>query len=414
MKYIHREHLIATEHRNRIISFTIASFSLLYLIAYTFIFWKLNILPMFNFNLISVIVFSLLTFLVIKFNLVISTFLITGIELIIFQFLAEYYLGSATFFHVLLLIMSIIPFFIFGKKLLLSLITAVIPAALFIINVAGFIHFEGIIRISPKIIKYIYDSNIIITCFIILTSVLLFAFMVSYMEENLRAQVEIQSEKLQKKNNEIIKMQHDAIISLSNLVEDRDGDTGEHVQRTADYVSLLAQIAKDEGIYTEIITNDYISLLHRAAPLHDIGKIVVSDTILKKTGKLTPEEFDEMKKHVKEGRRIILDVLGSSNDKEYVRIASEIASYHHERWDGNGYPYNLFEKEIPLSARIMSIADVFDALVSPRCYKKPFSLETAFGIIKDSAGTQFDPVLAKLFVENRALVEDIFYKYQDD
>ncbi len=414
MKYIHREHLIATEHRNRIISFTIASFSLLYLIAYTFIFWKLNILPMFNFNLISVIVFSLLTFLVIKFNLVISTFLITGIELIIFQFLAEYYLGSETFFHVLLLIMSIIPFFIFGKKLLLSLITAVIPAALFIINVAGFIHFEGIIRISPKIIKYIYDSNIIITCFIILISVLLFAFMVSYMEENLRAQVEIQSEKLQKKNNEIIKMQHDAIISLSNLVEDRDGDTGEHVQRTADYVSLLAQIAKDEGIYTEIITNDYISLLHRAAPLHDIGKIVVSDTILKKTGKLTPEEFDEMKKHVKEGRRIILDVLGSSNDKEYVRIASEIASYHHERWDGNGYPYNLFEKEIPLSARIMSIADVFDALVSPRCYKKPFSLETAFGIIKDSAGTQFDPVLAKLFVENRALVEDIFYKYQDD
>ena len=133
--------------------------------------------------------------------------------------------------------------------------------------------------------------------------------------------------------------------------------------------------------------------------MHDIGKIVVPDSVLKKPGKLTPEEFSQMKLHTTEGDRIVREILNTSEDEEYIKMTSEIAKYHHEKWNGNGYPLGIKDKEIPLSARILAIADVFDALVSPRCYKEPMNPEKAFEIIKQDAGTHFDPVLAEVFLE---------------
>ena len=222
-----------------------------------------------------------------------------------------------------------------------------------------------------------------------------------------------QAEKLQTQNEKIINYQKNTILSLSNLVENRDNDTGEHVRRTSTYVYLLAKATRASGYYKEILNERYVDMLYRAAPMHDIGKIAVSDLILKKPGRLTPEEYEQMKIHTTRGEQIIKDVLGPSNEAEYVNLAAEIAKSHHEHWDGTGYPDQLKEEQIPLSARVMAIADVFDALVTQRCYKQAFPLEQAFNIIRDSSGTHFDPVLVEVFLENKRAIIDILNRYQD-
>lgn len=226
-------------------------------------------------------------------------------------------------------------------------------------------------------------------------------------------EIQTQNYELQKQHEKLIALQNNTIISLSNLVESRDSDTGEHVRRTSAYVKLLAKHAKASGVYPDIIDDEYIALLSRAAPLHDIGKIVVADNILKKPGKLTPEEFEEIKRHTIEGGRIVCEILGKNEDQDYIKIASDVAIYHHERWDGKGYPNKLQGLEIPLSARIMAIADVFDALVSPRCYKEPFPVSKAFEIIKEESGSHFDPVLAELFTNMQDDVVAIMDRYSD-
>lgn len=230
----------------------------------------------------------------------------------------------------------------------------------------------------------------------------------------LREEVDAQSDALQKQHEKIIEIQNNTIISLSNLVENRDSDTGEHVRRTSAYVRLLAQKAYDNSLYQEELTPEYIELLTKAAPMHDIGKIVVPDSVLKKPGKLDAEEFEQIKKHTTEGGRIVREILGENEDQKYVILATEVASGHHERWDGTGYPLGLTGLNIPLSARIMAIADVYDALVSPRCYKEPFTVEEAFNIIKEGSGTHFDPKLTELFLQLRADIETVMNRYRDN
>lgn len=215
----------------------------------------------------------------------------------------------------------------------------------------------------------------------------------------LEDEVEEKTRVLQKHNEKIINIQNNTIIGMANLIENRDGDTGEHVMRTSFYVKELARAAQRNGYMAHILTDNYIDLLVKAAPMHDIGKISVTDNILQKPGSLTEEEFNEIKKHASEGGRIVREVLGKIEEKEYVDIAAEVASAHHEKWDGSGYPLGLAGDSIPLSARIMAVADVFDALVSKRCYKPSMTPDNAFEIIKSSAGTHFDPVLAQLFLE---------------
>lgn len=196
-------------------------------------------------------------------------------------------------------------------------------------------------------------------------------------------------------------MQEHIISGLANLIENRDMETGEHIVRTSAYVKLIAENARKDGVYADVIDDHFISLLVTLAPMHDIGKIVVSDRILRKPGKLTPEEYEEMKKHAAMGGDVVREVLNGITDEDYLSFASDIATYHHEWWDGRGYPKGLKGEEIPLSARIMAIADVYDALISERCYKKPIPPEEAFAIMEEESDTHFDPKLIEVFLNHK-------------
>ena len=208
-------------------------------------------------------------------------------------------------------------------------------------------------------------------------------------------------EQLVTNQRKISEMQTHMISGLSSLIENRDTETGEHVARTSRYVRTLAENAVKDGVYSDIIDEHYIELLYSLAPLHDVGKIVVSDKILKKPGKLTPEEFDEMKKHAAAGGKVVRQILEGITDEEYTSFASDIATYHHEKWNGSGYPEHLSGENIPLSARIMAIADVYDALISERCYKKAMPREKAVNIIKEESGSHFDPKLVEVFLRHK-------------
>ncbi|MCR4584275.1 MAG: HD domain-containing protein [Lachnospiraceae bacterium] len=209
------------------------------------------------------------------------------------------------------------------------------------------------------------------------------------------------------KGEEISHMQNGLIYVLADMVESRDKNTGDHVRKTAAYVRLIMRKMKEAGIYSDILTDEYIEDVANSAPLHDVGKIMVSDTILNKPGRLTDDEFAIMKTHTTAGSRIIDSAMSLVSDTGYLREAKNLATYHHERWDGKGYPSGKSGEDIPLSARIMAVADVFDALVSRRSYKDPFSIEKAMEIIRGGAGTQFDPQIAELFVEAEAEVREV-------
>ena len=196
-------------------------------------------------------------------------------------------------------------------------------------------------------------------------------------------------------------MQEHIISGLANLIENRDTDTGGHISRTSNYVKTLAENARKDGVYADALDEHFITMLYTLAPMHDIGKIIIPDRILKKPGKLTEEEFEQMKKHASAGGTVVREVLSGITDEEYLSFAADIATYHHERWDGTGYPEGLKGEQIPLPARIMAIADVFDALISERCYKKPLPPEEAFQIIREESGSHFDPKLAQVFLDHR-------------
>ena len=203
---------------------------------------------------------------------------------------------------------------------------------------------------------------------------------------------------LKNKNETISQMQNALIMVLADMVESRDENTGDHVRKTAAYTRIIMDKMKEMGYYTDQLTDQFIYDVEHSAPLHDIGKISVSDTILNKPGKLTDEEFEIMKTHTTAGAEILDQVINTVPDSGYMKEAKNLAEYHHEKWNGKGYPHGLSGEDIPLSARIMAVADVFDALVSERCYKKAFPFEKAMDIIKQDAGTHFDPKVAEAFI----------------
>ena len=208
-----------------------------------------------------------------------------------------------------------------------------------------------------------------------------------------------------------LQKQHDEMImGFATLIENRDQSTGGHIRRTTEYVALLAREAPKEGTYKNVLTKDYIRNLVMAAPMHDIGKVAIPDDILQKPGRLTAEEFAVMKTHAAKGGEIIKNTFGNAGDEEYEKMAYEVARYHHEKWNGSGYPTGRAGREIPLCARIMAVADVFDALSSKRCYKEPMPLAQCFAIIEEGAGQEFDPVLADIFLRHRQKVEAIYEK----
>ena len=206
---------------------------------------------------------------------------------------------------------------------------------------------------------------------------------------------------------ELTRYHDEMVMGFATLIESRDSSTGGHVKRTTQYVKLLAEGLKNRGYYAEILTKDYMKNLLKAAPMHDVGKIAVPDAILQKPGRLTPEEFELMKLHAQKGGEIIQESFSRMGNEEFLEMACEIARHHHEKWNGKGYPDGLKRKEIPLCARIMAIADVFDAVFADRCYRKALHLDTCFEIIQEGSGQDFDPILAEIFLDMRDEVEKI-------
>ncbi len=209
------------------------------------------------------------------------------------------------------------------------------------------------------------------------------------------------------------KMQNGMIITMADMVENRDSDTGAHIQKTAAYVKIILEGLKKKGYYEEKLSPKYMADVEISAPLHDIGKINISDTILNKPGKLTDEEFEIMKTHTTIGKEIIEKAISTVKGDNYLKEARNMAAYHHERWDGNGYPEGLHGEVIPLSARVMAVADVFDALSSARVYKPAFPLEKALSIIQEGSGTQFDPKCVEAFMDSLDDVKVVLMKYQE-
>ncbi len=213
---------------------------------------------------------------------------------------------------------------------------------------------------------------------------------------------ELQDE-VAKKTSRIVEMHDNLIISMATMVESRDNSTGGHIKRTSENVKILINSIKGDGVYD--FSDSFCRNLIKAAPMHDLGKIAVDDALLKKPGRFTDEEFEQMKQHAAEGARIVHEILKDTDDEDFKKVAENVAHFHHERWDGSGYPKGLKGKEIPIEARIMAIADVYDALVSKRVYKASMSFSQADRIIMEGMGTQFDPELEKCYVHARPWLE---------
>jgi len=185
--------------------------------------------------------------------------------------------------------------------------------------------------------------------------------------------------------------------SMASIVEARSVETGDHIKRVSTYTEMIANSLRDIGLYRDILTDEYISTLVLSAPLHDIGKVSIPDAVLLKPGKLTAEEFEVIKTHALKGAEIIETTMNGLESEDYIAMASDIAKYHHERWDGTGYSCGLKGTEIPLSARIVALADCYDAMTSVRCYKDAFPDEKAMEIIRSESGTHFDPDIVEAF-----------------
>ncbi len=208
------------------------------------------------------------------------------------------------------------------------------------------------------------------------------------------AEIREQAARLVSSKQEVIAAQAATITAFCALAEARDNETGNHIRRTQHYVRLLAEALREHPRFRDQLNEEVIQLLFKSAPLHDVGKVATPDAILLKQGKLTPEEWEIMQRHCESGRDAILQAeraFGGESDESFLLYAAEIAYGHHERWDGRGYPQGIAGDAIPLSARLMAVADVYDALISRRVYKPPFPHEQAIAMIIAERGRHFDP-----------------------
>ena len=225
---------------------------------------------------------------------------------------------------------------------------------------------------------------------------------------------EFLEKEIQKRTREIVAIQDVTIFAMASLAETRDNETGNRIRRTSNYVRVLAKKLQTHPKFKEYLTDEMINTLYKSAPLHDIWKIGIPDHILLKPGKLTPEEFEVMKTHTTLGKEAIEHAenqLGFQVD--FLKTAKEIAYSHQEKYDGSGYPLGLKADEIPISARLMTVADVYDALISKRVYKESFDLNLAIEIMKDGRGTHFDPDMLDAFLEVKDEFEKIANSFVD-
>ena len=219
---------------------------------------------------------------------------------------------------------------------------------------------------------------------------------------------------VQRRTREVQVIQDVTIMAMGSLAETRDNETGKHIRRTQNYVRALARQLQPDPKFAPDLSDAYIELLYKSAPLHDIGKVGIPDAILLKPGKLTPEEFEIMKTHTTLGRDAILaaeELIDAPSS--FLRVAREIAHYHQEKWDGSGYPDRLVGEAIPLSARLMAVADVYDALVSRRVYKQPIPHDQALEIMREGRGKHFDPLLLDAFLVIEREFQEIAERFVD-
>jgi putative two-component system response regulator len=212
---------------------------------------------------------------------------------------------------------------------------------------------------------------------------------------------------------ELLLTQDITIESMANLAEYRDQETGGHIKRTRMYVRLLAEHIKQHDKYKHFLSNENIDILYKSAPLHDIGKVAIPDNILLKPGRLTEEEAEVMKTHSTIGHDVIESSIRKLGKNSFLTIAAEMAYSHQEKWDGSGYPQGLKGDSIPISGRLMALADVYDALISKRVYKPSSAHAMAVGIIKKGRGTHFDPDMVDAFLEINEKFRNIAREFAD-
>lgn len=217
---------------------------------------------------------------------------------------------------------------------------------------------------------------------------------------------EVLSKEVEEKTEHITEIQNTVVLGLANMVENRDDNTGGHIKRTSDVIKLLVKEILRRKMYN--LTPEEAIAIIKAAPMHDLGKISIDNSILCKPGKLTDEEFTIMKTHAEKSGEIVKIILQGVEEPHFVNIAYNLARHHHERWDGRGYPDKLMGENIPVEARIMAVADVYDALVSKRCYKEAMSFEAAYKIMDECMGSQFDPAMRPIFIACREKLEEYY------
>ena len=232
----------------------------------------------------------------------------------------------------------------------------------------------------------------------------------------LKNQNELLEAEVKRRTQEVINVQNVSIMAMANLAETRDLDTGFHIKRTRIYMKLFAVQLSTKDKYHDMLTPDYIEQLSNSAPLHDLGKVGVRDSILLKPDKLTKEEFEVMKSHAYLGFKALDEAEKQMDETDgftFLHIAKDIAHYHHEKWDGTGYPDGLVGESIPLCARMMAIVDVYDALISKRVYKDDMAHDAAMAILIEGKGTHFDPALIDALLEIENVFSVVATKYKD-
>ncbi len=329
--------------------------------------------------------------------------LLSALEIYLHQICTVRFFGLLPGFHYLLIPLMFLSVFIRKKGKVYAILRKIVIALAsltFIFLVVFFSDYQPVYNLR----NWLNTTLIIINCLIsfLVTAVFISRLVVSLDEKRSELDTSVNE-----KVNEIENMQNQIIISFANIIEARDGSTGKHVKRTSLYVEALVKELKNNGDYDDILDDEYMHDTMLSAPLHDIGKITIPDAILTKAGRLTQTEFQKIQMHTINGKEIIEEAMSDIENEGFLKVAKSVALYHHECWDGSGYPYGIAGDEIPLCARIMTIADYFDALVAKRSYKAALPTSVVFDNIVEQRGKKFDPVVTDAFLRIRDQIDEI-------
>lgn len=332
----------------------------------------------------------------------ISGIVLCTLEVLIHQIAAILCLGTDMgfqYFFIMLAIVVVLQSKDIVSKRIKVLTSLVIIAMLVMLELYDSIHEP--IYLLPE---YVKRTMLVVFTVVSVFGITFFSFNQWNVNEHYRKQIE---NLLGERNNRIYKMQKKIIRNFADIIEKRDGTTGGHIKRTSAYVEAIINALVENDKYTDVLTPEYSRMMISAAPLHDIGKISISDAILCKKGRLTDYEYDIMKTHSSIGGSMLKELLGNLESDEYINLAIDISKYHHEKWNGEGYPSQLKGEKIPLSARIMAVADVFDALTSVRSYKDSMTIDEAYAIMEQESGKHFDPIIISEFIRIKSHIQEI-------